>query len=99
MEDRSDVWTWLGARLKTQKSVFSPPPPQKCDSPGGVLLLLLDDDDEALESEESLDESLELDPDDDFDDLESGDLDRIAATKAAFEWANKRSDNPVLPLK
>lgn len=54
--------------------------------PGGVLPLLLVDDDDALESEESLDESLELDADEDFEDLDSEDLvERIAAATAAFE--------------
>ena len=54
--------------------------------PGGVLLLLLDDEDEPLESEESLDESLELDPEEDFDECESEDrVERIAAATAALE--------------
>lgn len=53
---------------------------------GGILPLLLVDDEDALESDESLEESLELEPDEDFEDLDSDDLvERIAAATAALE--------------
>lgn len=62
-------------------------------------MLLLDDDEEPLESDESLDESLELEPEDDFDECESDDrVERIAAATAALEWANNRSGRPPFAL-
>lgn len=69
------------------------------DVPGGVLPLLLVDDEDALESDESLEESLELEPDEDFEDLDSDDLvERIAAATAALEWASNLSGRPLLAL-
>ena len=47
---------------------------------------MLDDDEEPLESDESLAVSLELDPEDDFEECDSDDrVERIAATTAALE--------------
>lgn len=63
-------------------------------------MLLLLDEEEPLESDESLDESLELEPEEDFEECESDDrAERIAAATAALECANNLSGRPPLALK